>query len=191
FTALGKTPDARRQALFRDGLTIRTTLDAKVESAAKKAVDKKVPPTDKSGLGAAAVTVEPGTGKVLAMTQNRSYSPTEGRGLTSINYSTDGAYGGSSGFQTGSTFKAFTLATWLKDGRSLNSTVDGTPRPFPARDFSSCGGHLIGKAYFPHNAADGSETGPMSVISATYNSVNVAFVDMESQLDLCDVASTA
>jgi membrane peptidoglycan carboxypeptidase len=191
FALLGRTPSQRRTALLRGGYTIRTTLDPRSQLAAVRAVWKAVPPTDPSGLATAAVTVEPGTGRVIAMTQNRAYSVNGGRGRTSVNYSTDTAYGGSSGFQTGSSFKPFTLAAWLADGRSLKDSVDATKRAFPFSSFTACGSHLrASKPYVPGNS-EGRETGKMSVLDATVHSVNVAYVDMESQLDLCDIAKVA
>jgi membrane peptidoglycan carboxypeptidase len=191
FAALGKTSAERMTSLNRGGLVIRTTLDATAQYAADQAVNGRVPPHDSSGLGAAAVTVEPGTGKVMAMVQNRTYSVTGGQGLTSVNYSTDSDLGGSTGFQTGSSFKPFTLAAWLEAGNSLKGTVDATKRPFAFRDFTSCGHHLRAlKPYTPGNS-EGRETGKMSVLQATYDSVNVAYVDMESQLDLCDITNVA
>jgi membrane peptidoglycan carboxypeptidase len=191
YSALGRTQAERLAALTRGGLAIHTTLDADLQYAADHAVRDAVPPDDPSGLGAAAVTVEPGTGRVLAMTQNRTYAVTSGQGRTSINYSTDNSLGGATGFQTGSAFKPFTLAAWLAAGGALDDTVDATKRDFPYRSFTACGRHLRGtKPYTPGNS-EGRETGEMSVLEATYNSVNVAFVDMESQLDLCAIAGLA
>ncbi|HEY6797461.1 MAG TPA: transglycosylase domain-containing protein [Kineosporiaceae bacterium] len=191
FTDLGRTQAARRAAVNRAGLVIRTTLDDAAQYAADDAVRSHVPPTDPSGLGTAAVTVEPGSGRVLAMAQNRTYAVDAGPGRTSVNYSVDSDVGGATGFQTGSSFKPFTLATWLNSGRSLSDTVDATQRPFARQDFTSCGRHLRGtQAYTPGNS-EGAETGTMSVLQATFNSVNVAYVDMESQLDLCDLTAIA
>jgi membrane peptidoglycan carboxypeptidase len=191
FAPLGTSRAARESTVNRGGLVIRTTLDAKVQFAADTAVRQGVPINDPSGLGAAAVTVEPGTGKVLGMAQNRIYAVDAGPGRTSVNYNTDSALGGSTGFQTGSSFKPFTLATWLASGRSLTDEVDATKRPFPFSDFTSCGRPLRStKAYTPGNS-EGLESGKMPVLDATFNSVNVAYVDMESQLDLCDITTVA
>ncbi len=191
FSALGATPTQRRTTLMRGGFTIRTTIDPRLQSAAVRAANKEIPPRDDSGLANAAATVEAGTGKVLAMAQDRAYSVTPGRGKTSVNYATDTAYGGSSGFQTGSSFKPFTLAAWLAQGNKLSDTVDATRRDFPYSDFTACGSRLRGTdPYSPANS-EGRETGKMSVLDATVHSVNVAYVDMESQLDMCDIVRTA
>ena len=191
YAALGATEAERLDTVNRGGLVIRTTLDAGTQAAATQAVERAVPPEDSSGLGAVAVTVEPGTGQVVAMAQNRRYAVTSGQGLTSVNYAVDYAVGGATGFQTGSSFKPFTLAAWLEDGRSLDDKVDATKRAFPFRSFTACGRHLRGtKPYAPGNA-EGHETGSMTVLQATYDSVNVAYVDMESRLDLCHVRDVA
>jgi len=191
YRALGATPEARSRALQTGGLVVRTTLDVPAQGAAVRAVADAIPPTDPSGLGTAAVTVEPGTGKVTAMAQNRTYAVSAGPGRTSVNYSIDASLGGSRGFQTGSSFKPFTLAAWLAAGHSLDDTVDATQRAFPFSDFTACGSSLRGtKPYEPGNS-EGHETGRMSVLAATADSVNVAYVDMETQLDLCDIAGVA
>jgi membrane peptidoglycan carboxypeptidase len=191
FAFLGQTPIERRTALLRGGFLIRTTLELSTQRAATRAVWKAVPPTDSSGLAATAVVVEPGSGRIIAMTQNRSYGTSPGNGRTSVNFATDADRGGSSGFQTGSSFKPFTLATWLARGRGLKDVVDATRRGFAFSAFSACGSRLRAKkAYSPGNS-EGHEGGKMSVLDATVHSVNVAYVDMESQLDLCDIADTA
>ena len=191
FSALGGTARARMAAIARGGLVIRSTVDPTTQAAAEQAVDARVPQTDPSGLGAAAVTVEPGTGEVLAMVENRTYGISPGPGRTSVNYATDTGAGGSSGFQTGSSFKPFTLATWLAQGHSLDDVVDATPRDFAFDQFTACGTPLRGSQPYRPGNSEGTETGPMSVLRATADSVNVAYVAMESQLDLCDVANTA
>ena len=69
----GKTPDDREALLKRGGLTIQTTLDPKIQKAAQKAVDEAIPRKDPSKKMAAAVFVQPGTGAILAMAQNRTW----------------------------------------------------------------------------------------------------------------------
>lgn len=191
YAVLGRTRAARMATINRGGLVIRTTLIPSLQEEATDAVRRAVPPDDPSGLGAASVTVEPGSGRVLAMTQNRTFAMTRASGMTSVNYSADQAVGGSTGFQTGSSFKPFTLAAWLAAGHSLDEKVDATKRAFPFSSFRACGKRLRStKPYTPGNA-EGHEAGEISVLEATYNSVNVAYVDMESQLDLCKIRDVA
>ena len=191
FSALGATTALRQKALLGGGLVIRTGLDPEAQAAAVRSLNSHVPPGDDSRLAAAAVTVVPGTGLVTTMAQDRTYSVAAGPSRTSINYATDQNLGGSSGFQTGSSFKPFTLAAWLDAGHGLGDTVDATKRDFPYSDFTACGKRLRGTpAYSPGNS-EGTETGNMSVQQATANSVNVAYVDMETRLDICDIADLA
>lgn len=100
-----------------------------------------IPVDDPSGVASAIVTVQPGTGKILAMAQNRIYAAaaTPGSREESVNFNTDGAYGGSGGFAPGSTFKPFTLLEWLKQGHSLNDQVNGTERTLNENQFVTCG----------------------------------------------------
>jgi len=190
FSSLGKTEQERTETLKRGGLTIRTTLIAKIQSAAQAAVNARVPTGDPSRVGSTAVTVEPGTGKVLAMVQNRRYDPSGKPGDTVINYNVDQEFGSGNGFQTGSTAKLFTLTTWLLKGKGLYDVVDASRTTIPASDYESCKGPLGGPPIEVHNS-EGHENGQMTVMDATKNSVNVAFMDMASKLTLCDIAATA
>ncbi|HET9655787.1 MAG TPA: transglycosylase domain-containing protein [Kineosporiaceae bacterium] len=191
YSVLGATRAARQHALETEGLQIRTTLDPATQAGTVAAVNRGIPADDSSGLATTSVTVEPGTGAVVAMAEDRAYAVAPGRGRTSVNYATDESHGGAAGFQTGSSFKPFTLATWLGAGHTLDETVDATRRAFPFPGFTACG-HSLGNAppYVPGNS-EGTESGPMSVLTATSMSVNVAYVDMESQLDLCGIVRTA
>ena len=68
---------------------IKTTLDPKIQRAAQKAVDQAIPRKDPSRKAAAAVVVQPGTGAILAMAQNRTWGVEKKPGVTSINYAVD------------------------------------------------------------------------------------------------------
>jgi membrane peptidoglycan carboxypeptidase len=138
FSALGKTKEEREQSLMRGGLTIQTAMNKKIQDTAWAALTKRIPSADPSHVATAAVTVEPGTGYVLAVAQNKLYDPAGGAGKVATNYATDYQYGGSGGFQTGSTFKPFTLATWLKKGKSLNSVVSAKGGTASFGEFHSC-----------------------------------------------------
>jgi membrane peptidoglycan carboxypeptidase len=186
----GATQAERLNRLKRGGLDIYTTLDLEVQLAAEQAVAKNMPadPGALGNIGAASVTVEPGTGRVLAMSQSKQYSNTQtGPGFTTVNWNTDKNYGGSSGFQAGSTWKVFTLLEWLEKGHSVNETVNGVVQTFNIPN--SCGGT---EGWKPKNAGDGGNTGGvMSVRSATARSVNTAFAAMAEELDLCDISKMA
>lgn len=194
-TALGSTEKQRAAAWANGGYKVYTSIDLDQQDAAQTALEKSAPPTEtRFSLGAVADAVEPGTGKILVMAQNKLYD-NSGTGnpvsTTAINLSTDSKYGGSSGFQTGSTYKIFTLTDWLQNGHGLNETVNGTVRPFQESSFPvSCASTPFGGVYTPKNDSAG-EGGSMSVLSATERSVNAAFVGMAQKLDLCDIRDDA
>ena len=186
----GPTPEDRENLLRRGGLEIYSTMDIDIQEAAHKAEFTWAPPKDPSQIGSASTSVEVGTGRVLAIAQNRYYDQTQSTepGRTSVNYSTDREYGGSSGFQTGSTYKVFTLAQWLTNGFRLGDHLDGRVKEWQASEFSArCGG--IGGTWAPKNIV--KEPEDLNVVQATAMSVNTAYVNMASQLDLCDIRDTA
>jgi membrane peptidoglycan carboxypeptidase len=186
----GPAPEDRENLLRRGGLEIYSTMDIDIQNAAHKASMTWAPFDDPSQIGSASVSVEVGTGRVLALAENRIYDQTKSEelGRTSVNYATDREYGGSSGFQTGSTYKVFTLAQWLTNGFKLGDHVDGRVREWQASEFSSrCGS--IGGTWAPNNIV--KEPEDLNVVQATSMSVNTAYVNMASQLDLCDIRDTA
>jgi membrane peptidoglycan carboxypeptidase len=189
--AFGATPEERAAKLKRGGLQIYTTLDVDLQNASVTAIDEYIPKSMETvDIGAAAVTVQPGTGRVLAMVQNKTYSNDAAAGgeHTSINYNTDYKYGGSTGFDVGSTFKSMILLDWLKNGHSLRETVSGQKRTF-SRWTDSCSGNYT-EPYTPVNY-DGTSPGRITPIEATKRSVNTAFVAMAQELDMCRIYQTA
>ncbi|WP_315095438.1 transglycosylase domain-containing protein [uncultured Cellulomonas sp.] len=189
--AFGATQDERIKRLYRGGLTITTTLNPGEQAIADTEVKVGVPVDDPSGVASSIVVVEPGTGKIVAMAQNRTYTAVAEHGdrETPVNFNTDNAYGGASGFAPGSTFKPFTLLEWLKQGHSLNETVDGSVRPLNENMFTACGAKGKSKSWTPGNAEGKGRT--MTVMDATKNSVNLAYLSMGMQLDLCNIMNGA
>jgi membrane peptidoglycan carboxypeptidase len=190
--AFGASQDERAQLVKRGGLTVRTTLDPDVQKDAQKAVHERVPAKNKPDVASAISVVEPGTGKVLAMAQSKPFGRDKKKGQTSVNLNVDQMYGGGSGFQTGSTFKAVTLAAALEDGKSLRSIVVA-PRGgtvFHREDFKPGNCTDLRRDYPPYNA-ERNESGPMTLLHATADSVNTAFVQLESEIGICDVADMA
>ena len=192
--AFGKTPGERTANLQRSGYKIYTTLDLDLQRKAQDAMNTWVPKTsDVFDVGGAAVTVEPGTGHVVTMVQNKSFDEgsrnSSGR-RSAVNYSAGKPLSASSGFQPGSTFKLFTLLQWLKSGHTLNETVDSDPGTVPASSLTACGKPYEG-ADFPFKNDTGDEGGYQSVLNGTARSINGTFVRMAEQLDLCDIQRTA
>lgn len=192
--SLGSNAAERRANWARGGYQLFTSIDLAQQDVATAALRRSAPASEtRFALGASAVSVQPGTGRILVMSQNKAFNDSAlggGTSTTAVNYSTDRAYGGSSGFQTGSTYKLFTLTDWLQNGHGLNEYVNGTVRTFQQNSFkASCSKPFVG-TYRPTNSSP-REGGFMSVLRATENSVNVAFMTMAQQLDLCDIRNDA
>jgi membrane peptidoglycan carboxypeptidase len=196
---LSKTEGIGSAALLRGGLTVRTTLDPKVQNAAQKTVNSYVDYGNKSKVGSASTTIEPGTGKVIAMVQSSRFKLAAATGktkpkktwdTTQVNWNTDFAYGGSAGFPTGSTFKAYTLAAALKKGMKLNDTVDAPGNPATFSGYTDCNGDYLG-TYKVHNAENSGEHGQIPLLRATQDSINVAFASLEKVVGVCAVAQMA
>ncbi|CAD6002283.1 transglycosylase domain-containing protein [Agreia sp. COWG] len=189
----GATADERWTNFKTGGFQIFTTLNSALQANANETMQKYVPSSsDELDLGSTIVTVEPGTGRILAMAQNTTYvaGPSDDPGSTSLNYNTDQGYGGSTGFQVGSTYKVFTLAEWLKQGHSLSERVNGNPQTFKRANFTNTCADVGGPDYSPSNDS-GERPGTVSVQTALTDSVNNAFVAMAQKLDLCQIRNTA
>lgn len=192
----GKTANDRTTFLTQGGLKVYTTLNLDAQNVAQNAVSTYIPPTDpKLDIGAANVDMEVGTGRVVSMVENKSFNDTAGAppGTTSINYSTDYNQGGSAGFQTGSSFKAYDLTAWLQEGHTIYQTVHApsSGHVFPESQFAApCVGNF-GATQWPVTNDGGEAGGSMSVLSATTNSVNTAFAQMGTQSNLCDISNAA
>lgn len=193
--SFGATTAERRQLVFRGGLTIRTTLDPKIQRAADAAVRAKVAPVNKSNVEAVLTSVAVG-GQIKAMTQSSPYGANARAGQTKTNYSTDNAYGGSNGFAVGSTFKAFTLAAALEAGKSLSDTVDAPEggTKFPREDFNSSACWQYGNLandYSPYNSESHGESGVKDLVTLTKDSINTGFVALEAEIGVCKVKAMA
>lgn len=191
-TAFGATASDRASTLSQGGLRIYTTLNLAQQRVAQTALSTYVPATVAGmDLGATNVSVEPGTGRILTMVQNTAYTQSDQAkaGETSVNYNTDEAYGGSSGFQTGSSFKAFTLAAWLEAGHTLSEDVSTTQHSYPFSEFTNSCTNIGAGTWSVANADPAAS--PLSVLNATAQSVNTAFAQMGTQLDLCSIADAA
>jgi membrane peptidoglycan carboxypeptidase len=193
-TSLGADAEERTTNWRRGGYDVYTSLDLGLQVTAQNAVWANAPnDTTALELGAAAVSVEVGTGRILTMAQNKTYDNTGDADptTTAVNFNTDRAYGGSSGFQPGSTYKVFTLLNWLENGHSINEVVNGSPRTIPQNQFTnSCDpSQVVGVPYEFGN--DDGFGGNMPVRTAVQRSVNGAFMSMALELDLCEIKETA
>ncbi|MHC6177463.1 transglycosylase domain-containing protein [Glutamicibacter endophyticus] len=190
----GKTLADRRNLLYRGGLQIKTTLDAKLNKKAHKDAKKAIDPTAKSNddVYASIVSVEPGTGNILAMAQNTNYDPDAKRGNTTYNLNVEASKGGAGGFQGGSTMKPYTTLAWLKEGHSMYDKINAKKQTFmPGYKFkASClpgGTATVGSKWTPKNASYGFYK-TMPVNTGLFWSINSATVQEATKLDLCNIA---
>ncbi len=190
---LGKTREERIQKLYRGGLVIHTTLNPADQQAAYDSIVSQVPVGDPSGIDIALSSVEPGTGKIRAMVQNRPFgNPSEqAPTATKVNNNVGEDMGGGSGFQPGSTFKIFTLVDWIAKGHSPYETVTGQRAvTIPANAWKiPCAPGLAD--VFPVTNNDNENFGRINIVNATRYSVNTAYATMSSKLDLCEITKTA
>ena len=195
--ALGATPSERLENWHHGGYQLYTTIDLDQQKVAQAQINANVPGTDtRYKIGAALSAVQAGTGRILALAQNKSFNNTlKGGGptTTSVNFNTDRAYGGSSGFPTGSTYKIFTLVDWLQNGHGVNEVVNGNMVPHlsaPAKCMDGGEWKYGGGPKILRNDG-GVNPGYVSVRRATAQSINNAFFDMATKLDLCDIRDVA
>ena len=186
--AFGKDEKQAGDYLKTAGLTIRTSLDPKLQAAAQKSINEHSKPTDSA---AAAITVvEPGTGLVKAMVQSRPYGNKKGQ--TSYNYNVEKSYaGGYGGFQNGSTMKAFTLAAAIQKGFPLNYKINSPNEiDLTRKKFSTCSGTTESfDSYTPSNST--SNVPVPTMIQAAQKSTNTYFLLLSQQVGLCPIAKIA
>ena len=196
--AYGKTPMQRAKMLATGGLKIYTTLNPQDQQATNNAVNYVEPANSKywnPGRNAdTEAVVQPGTGQIMAIAENRPYGT--GHGETEINYAVNTAYGGSSGVQTGSSSKLFTLITALKQGTPFGATMHA-PGSTTVTGYTNCQGGPAGYyqgqagAFNVTNAEGPQSDSNQSLYTGTVQSVNVYFAELEQKVGLCDVVRTA
>ncbi len=174
---LGATRRERRDSLYRGGLTIRTTLRPALQEAAQQAVEAYVDPRD-FAIGALS-QVQPGTGRVTAMAQSRGFG--SGPGKDFVNYNTDFAQGGSSGFQAGSTFKVFVLAAAIQQGIPLNTRIESPQEIVVRRPYTTCDGVHED----PWRVQNSTGAGTYDLRTGTWRSVNTFFARLEGRTGIC------
>lgn len=112
----GATQEARDARLAQGGMTITTALDPVATDKANDEIMKAI--GEGNRVAAASATVEPGTGKLVALAQSRPWG--NGDFQTEITYA-------SQQFSVGSSFKPFTIAAALEKGMVPADTVFSSP----------------------------------------------------------------
>lgn len=168
----GETREERAKNLASGGYEIRTAMDAKAMDAAQRAVDRALGRDNRIAAGVA--LVQPGTGHVLAVAQNRDYGTKKGR--------TEYVYADTPQFQPGSTFKAITAAAALEEGFSRKTRLNSPSPAFYDNLDEPPGG-------FKNDNRQGR--GYIDMRTALKFSVNTYFTNLTSQVGVKDVAAMA
>jgi membrane peptidoglycan carboxypeptidase len=172
------------------GLKVYTTLNPQDEGAAKQAVNYMLPqPPNGANPGGNAVSevlVQPGSGRILAIANDRSYGT--GKNQTTEDYAVNSQYDGGVGVQTGSSSKLFTLITALEQGVPFGfpQTVQ---TPATLTGYTNCAGAPDGPYSLSNDSP--SEKGAFTLYTATTQSVNIYFAMLERKVGLCNVVKTA
>jgi len=184
--ALGATIRDRDHYLKTGGLTIRTTIDPRIQAAAQASIEAHSKPTD---TAIAAITmVQPGTGVVKAMVQSKPYG--NGRNHTNYNYNVEKSYaGGYGGFQNGSTMKAFTIAAALQKGIPMDYRINSPQQiNLSGKKFTTCTGFTRDPDYTPQNS---THSGDLTMVEAARFSTNTYFLQLSQRVGLCPIAGVA
>ncbi|WP_435770647.1 transglycosylase domain-containing protein [Nocardioides sp. SYSU DS0651] len=137
------------------GLQVTTTFTQKAMDAAREGVMEERPEGFGKNLHVAVASVEPGTGAVRGIYAGQDYLQSQ------INWAVEGG-------QAGSTFKPFAVAAGLEAGYSLKDTFDGNSP------------YLVGNADFENQG--NRSYGRVSLLNATQNSINTAFINLTEDL---------
>ncbi len=169
---LGSTYAERYAALFEGGLKIYTNMSPTAQAAAEAAVAANTP-ANNVGYEEGLVSIDPADGAVEALVGGSGAAASQFDVMTQAER------------QPGSGFKIFTLLAALEQGYSVYDTVDSQSPcyiSFPGNN------SLLTK---PINNDTGAGGGVITVVDATANSVNCAYMRLARQIGLPNVVSMA
>jgi membrane peptidoglycan carboxypeptidase len=172
------------------GLKVYTTLDPQDQRSAKQAVNYMVPQppngANPGGNAASEVLIQPGSGRILAIANDRSYGT--GKNQTTEDYAVNSQYDGGVGVQTGSSSKLFTLITALEQGVPFGF-AQNVPAAADLTGYTNCAGAPTGPYHLINDSP--SEKGGFTLYTGTTQSVNVYYAMLERKVGLCNVVKTA
>lgn len=184
---LGNNVEERKNLLYRGGLTIKVSINQHLQDTAQNIINSKISPKDP--VISVISSIEPNTGRIIAMAQNR-YEMGKEPGQTFFNYAVTKKMGGGNGFQAGSTFKPYVMAAALAKGipptRRYNAP---SPMDFSKEWFTSCTGRYRPGDWKPKNSTKSWSNIDMSTAIAW--SVNTYFIQLARDTGMCEVTTTA
>jgi len=191
---LGSTREDRENRLFRGGLTIRLTVNPKIQKQSEKTIANFLDARDP--VVGVVTMLEPSTGNIVSMAQSRTKmgnnlkgKKDDWRGETYYNYAATHAMGGSDGFQGGSTFKAFIAAAALDNGMGAYGRYHARQHMEFEGPFKSCDGEFMLDDPWKVNNAGG--TGIRDMFSGVTGSVNTYFAQLIQAVGGCESVKMA
>ncbi len=153
------------EAVFRGGISVKTTLDLRMQRAAEKAIfgllDREGDPS------AALVALNPATGEILAMVGGRDFATQQ------FNAAVQGRR------QPGSAFKPFVLATALAKGTGTEEMFEAGPASFALPNGDTW------------KVTGAKRNGPMRLREATEKSINSVYAKLVFDVGAKTVVDTA
>jgi membrane peptidoglycan carboxypeptidase len=170
-----QTLGVTQELLDNGGLTIQTTLDPQLQVLGDQSVLNTLPMGDQ--LAGMFTAVQPGTGKVLAMSVNRQFGCGEPQCESVVLHAA-----ASKG--AGSTYKVFTAAAALEAGIPANTVISTPGNQYTSRVYRgpSCGSDREQGSgmYCVQNAGNYPDT--LDMVGALVRSSNTYFLAMEDRL---------
>lgn len=170
--AFGETQDERDRIFAKGGLTVTTAMDPKAMDVAAEEAKRAYAVDNRVATGIA--MVEPGTGKIRAVGQNREWGSADAT-QTEIIFA-------QANRQTGSAFKPITLATAFEQGIPADTRLVSNGPYTPANGDAPPGG-FTNYGNFNYGSVDSYE--------ATKMSMNIYFVKMMEKTGVTAVADMA
>ncbi|MHB8641799.1 MAG: PBP1A family penicillin-binding protein [Gaiellaceae bacterium] len=152
--------------VFGAGLRVRTSIDLRLQQAARDAISKIL--NWSSAPSAALVAMDPRDGRVLAMIGGNNFHKSQ------FNLAVQGER------QPGSSFKPFVLATALEEGIAPGSQLVSKPVTIYA-----------GGTFWPVHNYEGAYVGPIDLQQATVDSDNSVYAQLTSLVGPPNVVRTA
>jgi penicillin-binding protein 1A len=155
----------------KGGLKVYTTIDPRLQQAAQSAVDACAVCYPDGGPASALASVDPSNGGIVALASSQHYSR-----ASQFNFAAQAHR------QPGSSFKTFVLTTAIKQGVDPDHTYYDGSSPMTLTIPG-------GIPWTVHNAEPGH--GTMSLVQATWNSVDVVYAQLALDVGVQDFADTA
>ncbi|MEA4945797.1 MAG: transglycosylase domain-containing protein [Propionicimonas sp.] len=192
---LGSTYDERKDRLYNDGLTIKTTIKPSNQRKVQKAISNYIDARDQV-IGVVTM-IEPSTGRIVTMAQSRPKmgdnkaadgKKDQWKGETYYNYAVTKAEGGAEGFQGGSTFKMFVAAAALDQGMGAYGKYQAKQHmDFTGKIYRSCKGNFAATKW----PVTGGYGGAIDMFTGVKKSVNTYFAQLEQGAGVCESVTMA